>query len=433
MSVETRSQIAGWLLLAMLCLSLLHAYLPAFPAQIAGLCSWLAGALLWPLAGRTQKTQALLLAGTGLALMLWAGLHDGVQIDYARLLTQNLSLISMLAAVSFLKLVSMPAGRGGHAATGPWAFVRTLFGVHLFGAVINMSAVVIVGDRLARRGQIGENTTRLLTCGFASAALWSPFFAAMATALLYAPGARMTDFWPLTLPLTAFGLLLTFLFARRASADALAGFRGYPMHFTALWVPALLVFGVLAVHEAAPALSVLTVVTTLAPLLALSVLPLRRGPRRALRRSRQHIARGLPMMRGELTLFLAAGVLAVGLFAAQSALGLALPFERFDGAAACATFGVMLLLSYCGVHAVVSIAAVAALAAPLAPAPGLMAAMYLMVWGIGAACSPFSGLGLSLQGRYGLGARQILRWNLRYALIMYAAGCAALLALDGWR
>ena len=433
MNAGVRSQLAGCLLLAMLCLSLLHTYLPAFPAQIAGLCGWLAGLLLWPLAGRTQKTQVLLLTGAGLALMLWAGPRGGAQIDYAKLLTQNLGLISMLAAVSFLKLVSMPAGRGGHAATGPWAFVRTLLGVHLFGAVINISAVVIVGDRLARRGRIGETTGRLLTCGFASAAMWSPFFAAMATALLYAPGARMADFWPLTLPLTAFGLLLTFLRARRASPDALAGFRGYPMHFAALRVPALLVLGVLVVHEAVPGLSVLAVITTLAPLLALIVLLLRRGPRRALRRSRQHIARGLPMMRGELTLFLAAGVFAVGLFAAQAALGLGLPFERFDGTAACATLGVMLLLTYCGVHAVVSIATVAALAAPLAPDPGLMAAMYLMAWGIGAGCSPFSGLALSLQGRYGLGALQILRWNLGYALIMYAAGCAALLALDAWQ
>jgi hypothetical protein len=385
---------------------------------------------MWPQLGRTQRKQALLLGLSGLGLMLWAGLTSDAHIQYDHLLTQNLGLIVLLAAVTFLRLVSQPSGRGARVETGPGAFLRTLLGVQLFGAVINMSAVMIIGDRLSLRGRISDNTTRLLTRGFSSAAMWSPFFASMATALLYAPGARMTQIWLATLPLTAFALGFTYWQARRASPDRLRGFRGYPMRFSALWVPGVLVICVLIARGLWPEISVVGVVTTLAPLLALIILPLRRGPRRALRRSRQHVTGGLPLMRGELTLFLAAGVLAVGLFAVQEAAGLTLPFDEFDGWAACVTYGGMLLAAYVGVHAIVSIAVVAALAAPLSPEPNLLATMFLLAWANGAASSPFGGLTLSLQGRYGLTPGDILRWNGSYSVISYLAGCAGLLAMD---
>jgi hypothetical protein len=42
--------------------------------------------------------------------------------------------------------------------------------------------------------------------------------------------------------------------------------------------------------------------------------------------------------------------------------------------------------------------------------------------------SPFSGMNLALQGRYGVRALDFLRWNGGYSLLMVTGSCAMLMA-----
>ncbi|MDD3447867.1 MAG: hypothetical protein PHF72_02395, partial [Gammaproteobacteria bacterium] len=51
---------------------------------------------------------------------------------------------------------------------------------------------------------------------------------------------------------------------------------------------------------------------------------------------------------------------------------------------------------------------------------------FLAAWSLGVSSSPFSGMNLALQGRYGVPALDFLRWNLFYSVRMIAVTVAAM-------
>ncbi|MDX1397861.1 MAG: hypothetical protein R3204_04970, partial [Oceanospirillum sp.] len=77
------------------------------------------------------------------------------------------------------------------------------------------------------------------------------------------------------------------------------------------------------------------------------------------------------------------------------------------------------VLSLLGVHPVISIATISGLMIPTNPPMDLLAMIFLASWAIGTACSPMSGMNLSLRGRYFISAKQALRNNLHYGVIMW--------------
>ncbi|MGH8599178.1 MAG: hypothetical protein ACRET1_00840, partial [Burkholderiales bacterium] len=145
------SRPAPWLLAAIVPLSVASALWRALPMWIAGIVAWTACALLWPRLNAARRRIILIMVACGFAGIAW-GHAAGQGGLVAEALTQNIPLIAMLIAVSFLQLVSTAHGGGDERLTaGPLALARTLIGVHLFGSVINFSAVAIFADRLAAR------------------------------------------------------------------------------------------------------------------------------------------------------------------------------------------------------------------------------------------------------------------------------------------
>lgn len=193
-------------------------------------------------------------------------------------------------------------------------------------------------------------------------------------------------------------------------------FTGYPMHLSALALPGLLALAVLLLHQWKSDWHILGIVSLLAPSLSLLVLLSRH--RQPLERLGRHIRVELPGMQNELCLFLAAGVMAAGLNAVAAGFGGWLPFDRFGGLEASQVLLFMVATSTLGVHPVINIAALGTLLAPLRPDGTLLAMTFLSAWGIGVASSPFSGINLSLQGRYAQRGLDSLRWNGIYAVVM---------------
>lgn len=385
-----------------------------------GLAAWAGGGLLWPDVAVRARRQGLVLVVLGMLGLLW-GSWRGVAPDWVQVTAANAPLIAMLAAVSFLRLVTAPPPRAAaEPPTGRPALLSTLLGVHLFGSVINLSTVFIVAEHIKQHGTLDSRQLRLLTRGFAAAAFWSPFFAAMAAALTFAPGARLLPLLVVGIPLAAVGLALTYRELAREEPQTL---RGYPVRLASLWLPGVLALLVLGLHSRLPAVPILALISLLSPLLSVLVLLARRArPARTLGR---HLRDGLPAMRNELTLFLAAGVLAAGLRSVLSAHGGELPFARFDGSVASLSLVAMVALAVLGVHPVIGIAALGTVYAPLQPDPNLLAMTFLAAWSIGVALSPLSGMNLALQGAYHLKGLQFLRCNLAYALkLMFAATLA---------
>ncbi len=424
-----RDALAGVLLTLMIAASVL----PGGSLLPAGLLGWTAALLLGYRLARRQRLQSAWLIGLGGAGIAWGALH-GAPLPLDQMLAGNQGLVSLLAAVSFLRLVTQPGAVDDRQPPprGRKALWRTLIGVHLFGAVINLSTVVILGDRMATRGRLGKRRALALSRGFAAAAFWSPFFSAMAAALTYAPGARLGIVMLAGLPMAAVALWLTARDIDPEDPTLGAPFIGYPMRFGALWIPGLLVVIVLSVHAAIPHWSILAIITLSAPLLTVVIL-LAREQRGAWPPLRDHVRRGLAGTVNELALFLAAGVLAAGLTSLTHAFDGWLPFAHFGSTQASLVLVAMVGGAALGIHPVITIAACGAWLAPLHPDPNLLAITLLMAWAIGVPANPLSGLHLMMQGRYGIDGYAFLRWNAGYVLkclgtgIVFLYGYGALL------
>ncbi|WP_435104634.1 hypothetical protein [Arhodomonas sp. AD133] len=404
-----------------------HAFIAGLPLAPAGVCAWLSGVVLWPDVARRSRVQAVALMIVGVAGLAW-GVYCGVRLPWGRALAGNAALLGMLAAVGFLRLIAAPADEPGETLpAGRRGVVGTLVGLHAFGAVVNLSTVFIMAHRMASAGHIDDQQLRVLTRGFASAAFWSPFFAAMAAALTYAPGARLERVIAVGLPVALLALAIT---AVELARERLDDFRGYPLHAGSLWLPAVLAAVILILHGLAPDLSVLGIITVLAPALTALILPFREARPAALL-SRQVTAR-LPLMANELTLFLAAGVMAAGLESVVATLGGWVPFSGFGGWQAGLVLACMVLLALVGVHPLIGIAAFGTLLAPLDPDPSLLAMTFLAGWAIGVAVSPLSGLNLALQGAYDIAPRRIIVANARYGAVMVAVTTVALVLYANW-
>lgn len=393
---------------------------------VAGALAWLACGLLLPdLTVRSRWQSGLLVAvgGSGLA---W-GAAQGNAPAWETAVAGNSGLIALLIGVSFLQLVALPRSGGTELPRGPHAFRNTQIGVHLFGAVINLSTVFIVGDRLARGGPPQREHVVLLTRSFAAAAFWSPFFAAMAAALAFAPEAQLGHLLAAGLPLAAASLIGTYwTLGRRVPPDL----PGYPVRYDSLRLPAVLATAVLALHWLYADIPVLALITLLAPTVTVAMLiPQGGAGRRALKRQ---VHEGLPRMGNELALFLGAGVLAAGLASVLQVTGSWVPFSTFGAWQAWLTLVAIIGLAIIGVHPVISIAVMATVMAPLDPHPSLLAATFLAGWGLGVCVSPLSGMNLALQGRYGIDGLRIARWNLPYTGWMLIVAAATLGGLATW-
>jgi hypothetical protein len=399
--------------------------LVAEPLAILGGClGWIAGFLLLTRLKRRQRALVVTLVAAGLGGVAW-GAANGSAPEWDTILAGNQPLIGMLVAVSFLRLVARPA-KEGEGPAGKGAVWQSLLAVHIFGSVINISAVDLVGDRLARGVRLDKPRLLLLSRGYSTGAFWSPFWGASATVLTYSPAARLPVLMAIGGNLSALALAMGGLKVIRTMGRQLPGFHGYPLTLDALGLPVALVGIVLAWHFASPDVPVNGIITVCAPLLTCAIL-LVTARRRTPRALAGHAVRQLPQMGGELTLFLAAGMLTAGFAAIVDQAGTGwLPFDSFGPLEAWGLLLLMAVLAGLGLHPVISIATGASLLAPLDADPTLFAMTGLIAWGVQAAGAPLSGFNVVMGARFGVDTFRLASWNLLYVLAMLALGLPAL-------
>jgi hypothetical protein len=161
----------------------------------------------------------------------------------------------------------------------------------------------------------------------------------------------------------------------------------------------------------------LTIVVLLAALAA-ALLVAFAGGRKRLRLLAGHTRAGLPRMRGEVVLFVAAGLFSVGLRALIEAVGWGLRLEAFSALAAWGFVIVAVLVSLLGVHPLVTIATAAALLPTPIPNPTLFALSAMVAWGAATMAGPLSALSLLMSGRFGAGSWQGAGRNLDYIVVV---------------
>jgi hypothetical protein len=422
--------LAAWLLVAVAVLAVVGDLVPAYPDWMTGVLGWLACLLLWPRLKRAQRRVALTLVVFGAAGILWGSLrgHGGL---LSRALTQNMPLVGMMIAVSFLQLIGMRRSEANEPlSVGRYALLGTLVGLHLFGAVINFSAVVIFADRLAARAKLSIDQTTGLSQAFISASIWSPFYGAMAVALTFAPAASLTRMMYIGVPVAAMGILVSWLTLSSKRHGYARDFVGYPLHVETLWVPLVLALAVLVLHELEPAWSVLTVITLMAPAVTVLTLVAREGRRSGASLLRSVHTR-LPEMVGETTLFMAAGMLSAGMVGMIAVLDFGMPFRHYGAFEASITSGLILVAAWLGFHPVILGMVVGPWVAPLKPDPNLLAMTLLIPWAFGLPGCPMANTLIAIQARYHTPLRELLKRNRIFGLQMFVL-CVAVLYLYEW-
>ena len=345
----------------------------------------------------------------------------GAEPDWLRLLDTNASLLAMLAAVSFLRLIAMKGETVDEKIPqGIGAYCQTMVAVAIFGAVINLSALLLIADKVKNGKKLDLFTAKSIVRAFVGGPTWSPFFAGMAVVLTYVPGAHLFVIMKFGLPYAIIGLLYVIASAKVFHDQEVREFKGYPLTFINLWLPAVLVVGVIVGHYWGGQMSILAVIALSALLVSTIGLCISGGFNTAGKELKDHVVNGLPKMGNELILFLAAGVLAVGLRSLVAATTFSLPFDGgFDAAAATILLGGIVLLSLLAVHPIISISVAAPLLAPLNPDPQLLALAFVFSWSLGACANPLSGLNLIFQAHYGIASIKLASVNWPYVAIMF--------------
>jgi hypothetical protein len=346
-----------------------------------------------------------------------------VRIDANALVTANTGLLTMIAAVGFLRLVVIPETLQQEALPiGRKAFLQTLLGLSISSSIINISAPILISDRIHHTRPLQRFTAQTFTRIFCGASSWSPFFAAMAVVLTYVNGASLLWIIAAGFPFMLIGFIGVCVEARIRYADEVENFVGYPTHLSALSVPAILIVTVVLISQLLPTTPILVLIAISALLVTSGVLIPRHGVNASIMRLKTYVGTGLPRIVNELCLFLAAGVLAGGISALITHGVFDNPFTEFDAITAAEVLAIMLLCAVCGIHPIIMISSFAPMIMTLNPDPNLLAATFLFAWHIGTCSNPLSGTTLVFQGRYGIPSWKLAFWNWPYAFGMLVVG-----------
>ncbi|MCP4392075.1 MAG: hypothetical protein GY802_27530 [Gammaproteobacteria bacterium] len=421
-----RHQSAGMLILLMIVITVLTRLdLLQFefnPLWIAGIAAWSAALLLFIDTSRVLKIQVSLIMLAGFGLIVYAR-QQTAAIDPDLLISSSTGLMTMIASVGFLRLVMIPDGQQEEdLPVGRKAFLQTILGLNLSSSVINISAPILISDRIHRKRPIQRFTAQTFTRIFCGVSSWSPFFGAMAVVLTYVSDANL--FWIIVagFPFMLVGLIGVYIEARLRYPVEVENFVGYPTHLSALKVPAILIVTVTLMSQLLANTSILVLIAISALLVTASVLVARYGLNESIVRLREYVFEGLPRIVNELCLFLAAGVLAAGISALILHGVFDNPFDQFDSVSAAGVLAVMVLCAFCGIHPIIMISSVTPMILTLNPDPNLLAVTFLFAWHLGTCSNPLSGTSLVFQGRYGIASWKIAFWNWPYAIAMLLLG-----------
>ena len=408
----------------MLVLAIASAVWPVVPPLAAAAPAWVALALLWRDLGWRRQLQALIFIAAGLAAFAW-GASQGAPLRFDSLLGQNQPILSMLAAVTLLRLLNRPPREDEpELPRGRHAYLRSFLGIHAFGSVINIAAIIIMADRLARVRPLGFGQARLFSRAFSAVAFYSPFIGGVALALFYTPGSSPVVMMLFGLPLAAAAFLLLYWHAASGRDEGVETFRGYPLHPQDLKVPLTLGGAVLIAATTMPGYSVLTLITMVTPAVVLAVLIKRSGIRGLRPALAEYVRERAPQMGSELALFLGAGVLTAGVVAAAAGSGDWTLLSRLDAFHAALLVLVFIVTSLICIHPAVLMGITVALVETVEHDPTLLAMTFAMGWGLGCAVNPLSGVNIVLATRYGANNWRIARSNIAYSATLYpvAAG-----------
>lgn len=388
---------------------------------LATLCGWSAVALVANRISVLQRSQVGAMVVVGLAALLYVQYRTG-SAAWLNAVTQSLPLVTMILSVGFIKRIALKAiAADSPNPTGFSAYRDTVFTVAVFGAFINISAVILVADHLARLNPLSQHGASAVTRAFSTCVSWSPFFAGLAVVIIYAPTFSVPMVIVQGIPVAILGVSVAVASAWLTRSE-LKSFEGFPVNWSSLWIPTVLAIVVVVVQYTLPFVSLLPAIALSALLVVATGLLFSEGAVGSVRTVHKHITEDLPLSYNELTLLMAVGVLATGLVTWVELGDIHWQLPAFNGWMASAVFALMIGIAMIGIHPVVSIALATSLLAPVEPNPELLATTLLLGWGFGTLACPLSGTHLVVQGRYGIPSFTGATTQWPYVAVMFVLG-----------
>ncbi len=427
---QYRKPVSGVLLALMMLFTLYAGLSPSIESYKAiwpsGLLAGAAAILLLPDTRLAQRIQLSVLVTVGIVLLLF-GLNMGADVHWPGLLSQNTGLLCMLFSVGLLKLiVTTGAAVEQKLPVGRKAFLHTLISVTGFGSVINISAPVVIADRLSLNRPLDYFSAGTVVRAFSACAAWSPFFGGMAVVLTAVGDEHVLSMMLYGLPLTLTFLVVLYVGGVLFTPEKLDAFHGFPIRLESFFVPLSLTVMVFVANQLLPVVPILSVIALSATLLTLTILIWRQGVTATIQRMIEYIRVDLPKMVSELQLFISAGILASGLQSLVQVGTLHSPVDEFTGVTACVLLALLLVIAAMGLHPVILIVSVTPIMLAINPDPVLLGLTFLFGWSLGTCISPLSGTNLIMQGRFGIVAWRGAMQNWPYIAVLYCAACVIL-------
>ena len=419
---------AGCLLAAMIVFSLLSnvSWLyQQYAYALSGLCACIAAVLLFGnlrSSAKIQVTTLLLIGG----VLLFIAHQRGGSFSLMEAISRNTLLLSMILSVGFLRLLLDLETSDAPLPRGRKAFLNTLLSLGFFGSVINISAPIMLCDRISRDRPIDLFTARAASLIFCSCSAWSPYFAGAALILTVVHGVDLLTVMITGAPFLLITISAVYWVSVLYSPERVNTFLGYPISLSIMWVPVALTVAVVSTQALLPEMPILVAICLSALVLTIIGLMFKRGRQESTSTLREHVRNGLPKSANELLLFVSAGVLATGLTAYVNVSQFELSLTEYGYSTACMTLAAMIVISAAGIHPIIQISAFTPLLLPINPDPELLASTFLFAWALGTAASPLSGTHLVFQGRYGISAWKGAVQNWRFVGVLYFAACGLL-------
>lgn len=376
---------------------------------------WFASSLLF----FTIKQKKLLIILLSLSFIAFFYSYlKGEAIDLQKAFGVNIYLLNLLIAVGFLKLIATPRKeKSNDLPKGKASFIKTYLSIHLFASVINISSLLLVADKMYKKGKLSALQIILLTRSFASDAYWSPFFVAFAAAITYAPNLQTYTVLSFGIFLALFTFFFTYLEVTNKNKFDLDEFYGYPLSLQTLYLPLILALLVLISNHYFKDIKIIVLISLFAFLMTIFILAIKKGLFESSKILKYYIIDELPKMKSEISLFLVAGMFGIFMGNILMSLDFKLPFEVFDYKVASILLLCFIILAFIGIHPIISISILGDFFEGANHT--LLAMTFLMAWATTVSTSPISGLNLTMSSRYNCSAKDIFKLNLTYAIKMY--------------
>lgn len=422
------SKAVGWGIFLSICLSITNGFTAVIPKFISGILFTGAALILFPQLARLQQIQVSILVTTGMVLVFLSGGNTIVLLEKA--LTINNSLITLIISVGFLKLLIHSTFSSKVLPKGNVSLWKTLMSLQLFGALLGLSAIVIYGDKLKKNNTLTDDQVIVLTRTFGGVALWAPFLASLAAAMILSKSASYSLLLVVGFSLSMAGMMITGFHCMKRLNASREVFEGFPMQWSTLLLPISLSVLVLLARLYFNNIPTLTLVSVVILVTVVITLIFQNSVHSAFKKLRLYIETSVSKSGGELSLFLSAGILAVGISAFLNAINFEIPISQFVGIHAVILLMISVFLSLLGLHPVISVSVFGGLLSSIPADPDLLGLALLFSWGVGVIINPLSGISLLMQSRYNIATSKLIKINLVYTVIMMMLASGVLYAYD---